>query len=81
MSGMLAPEVLVLGGSGTVGQGVVQALLEAGSPVLAVARDRARLAALRERHRDEPGLDVLAGSVATDATAAALVAEVAQRPR
>lgn len=81
MSGMLAPEVLVLGGSGTVGQGVVQALLEAGSPVLAVARDRARLAALRDRHRDEPGLDVLSGSVATDAAAAALVAEVAQRPR
>ncbi|MET7140344.1 SDR family oxidoreductase [Xanthomonas sp. PPL139] len=81
MSGMLAPEVLVLGGSGTVGQGVVQALLEAGSPVLAVARDRARLAALRDRHRDEPGLDVLCGSVATDAAAAALVAEVAQRPR
>ncbi|WP_267126207.1 NmrA family NAD(P)-binding protein, partial [Xanthomonas sacchari] len=48
MSGMLAPEVLVLGGSGTVGQGVVQALLEAGSPVLAVARDRARLTALHD---------------------------------
>ncbi|WP_196484393.1 NmrA family NAD(P)-binding protein, partial [Xanthomonas translucens] len=40
MSGTLDPEVLVLGGTGTIGRGVVGALLEAGSPVLAVARDR-----------------------------------------
>ena len=33
MNGMLTPEVLVLGGTGAVGQGVVGALLEAGSPV------------------------------------------------
>lgn len=40
MNGMLTPEVLVLGGTGAVGQGVVGALLEAGSPVLVVGRDR-----------------------------------------
>ncbi|UYB54386.1 SDR family NAD(P)-dependent oxidoreductase [Xanthomonas sp. AM6] len=78
---MLDPEVLVLGGTGTVGHGVVGALLEAGSPVLAVARDRGRLRALRERYSDEPALDVLQGSVANDAGAAALAALVAQRPR
>ncbi|HBZ46639.1 MAG TPA: aklaviketone reductase, partial [Stenotrophomonas sp.] len=36
MNGTLAPEVLVLGGTGSVGQGIVAALLEAGSPVLVV---------------------------------------------
>ena len=34
MSGILNPEVLVLGAGGTVGFGVVGALLEADSPVL-----------------------------------------------
>ena len=38
MNGILTPEVLVLGGTGAVGQGVVGALLEAGSPVLVVGR-------------------------------------------
>ncbi|MEE7566130.1 SDR family NAD(P)-dependent oxidoreductase, partial [Xanthomonas sp. Kuri4-3] len=32
MNGTLQPEVLVLGGTGTVGGGVVAALLESGSP-------------------------------------------------
>lgn len=81
MSGTLDPEVLVLGGTGNIGLGVVRALLEAGSPVLAVARDRGRLRALRDRYSDEPALDVLQGSVSNDATAAALAAAVAQRPR
>ncbi|AKK67505.1 SDR family NAD(P)-dependent oxidoreductase [Xanthomonas translucens] len=81
MSGTLDPEVLVLGGTGNIGLGVVRALLEAGSPVLAVARDRGRLRALRDRYSDEPALDVLQGSVCNDATAATLAAAVDQRPR
>ncbi len=81
MNGTLQPEVLVLGGTGTVGGGVVAALLEAGSPVLAAGRDDARLQALRARFADEPALETLQGSVADDAAAAALAARVAQRPR
>jgi len=81
MSGMLAPEVLVLGGSGVVGRGIVAALLEAGSPVLAAARDPDRLQQLRDGFADEPGLSILRGSVADDTSAAALAADVALRPR
>ncbi|WP_425605672.1 SDR family NAD(P)-dependent oxidoreductase [Pseudoxanthomonas daejeonensis] len=81
MSGMLSPETLVLGASGRVGSGVVAALLEAGSPVLAVGRDDSRLQALAQMHADEPALELLAGSVATDREAARLAAQVAERPR
>ncbi|AKC87892.1 SDR family NAD(P)-dependent oxidoreductase [Pseudoxanthomonas suwonensis] len=81
MSGMLAPEVLVLGASGRVGAGIVSALLEAGSPVLAVGRDPRRLEQLAARHADEPALEVLSGSVATERAAEQLAARVARRPR
>ncbi|KAF1696707.1 aklaviketone reductase [Pseudoxanthomonas jiangsuensis] len=81
MSGTLAPEVLVLGGSGRVGSGVVAALLEAGSPVLAVGRDQQKLEALAEAHADEPGLEILAGSVADDRSAARLAEAIVRRPR
>ncbi len=80
MSGMLQPEVLVLGGTGTVGAGIVAALLEAGSPVLVVGRDGTRLQALKQRF-DTPALDVLAGSVADDHSAAELAATIAERSR
>lgn len=81
MSGMLTPAVLVLGASGRVGAGVVAALLEAGSPVLAVGRDARRLQALAETHADEPGLELMAGSVAGDHEAAALARRVADHER
>jgi len=81
MNGTLAPEVLVLGGTGSVGQGIVAALLEAGSPVLVVGRDPGRLAALREQFADEPGLETLLGSLADDGSALALAERIAQRPR
>lgn len=81
MSGMLASEVLVLGGSGRVGSGVVAALLEAGSPVLAVGRDAGRLQRLAELHADEPGLEVMVGSVADEDAARHLARRLARRPR
>lgn len=81
MNGMLAPEVLVLGGTGNVGQGVVAALLEAGSPVLVVGRDPGRLAALRERFAEEPALETMLGSVADDSSARVMVERIADRPR
>jgi len=81
VNGILAPEVLVFGGTGAVGQGVVAALLEAGSPVLVVGRDPGRLAALRAQFADEPALDTLLGSVADDGSARALAQRIAARPQ
>ncbi|MEQ4574878.1 MAG: SDR family oxidoreductase [Gammaproteobacteria bacterium] len=81
MSGMLQPEVAVLGATGLVGGGVVQALLEAGSPVLAIGRSALRLKALKDRFADAPALDTMAGSVAGDAAAEALANRIADRSR
>jgi NAD(P)-dependent dehydrogenase (short-subunit alcohol dehydrogenase family) len=68
---MRAP-VLVLGATGVVGRGIVRAIVDAGVPVIAVARDPVGLSELAARH---PGADLvtLAGSVADDADSAALV--------
>ena len=55
----LTPGALVLGAGGNVGFGVVGALLEAGSPVLAVGREGPRMSALAEHFDDEPGLELL----------------------
>ncbi|HEY5972066.1 MAG TPA: SDR family oxidoreductase [Pseudoxanthomonas sp.] len=76
------PEVLVLGASGTVGFGVVGALLEAGSPVLAVARDGPRMKALAEHFADEPALELMiTGCITSDEDAANLVARLRERKR
>jgi NAD(P)-dependent dehydrogenase (short-subunit alcohol dehydrogenase family) len=71
----MKPAVLVLGATGTVGRGVVQAAVEAGWPVVAVARDSEALEQLRLQH---PGgqLRTLMGSVADDTSAAALVTDL-----
>ena len=82
MSGILNPEVLVLGAGGTVGFGVVGALLEAGSPVLAVGRDGQRMQALAEHFADEPALELMTiDSTGTDDDAARLVACLRKRKR
>jgi NAD(P)-dependent dehydrogenase (short-subunit alcohol dehydrogenase family) len=82
MSGTLNPEVVVLGASGTVGGGVVGALLEAGSPVLAIGRDGPRLRALAAHYADEPGLEMMAtGCILSDADSAQLVAQLRHRQR
>ncbi|NWF33574.1 SDR family oxidoreductase [Stenotrophomonas sp. SAM-B] len=81
MNGTLAPEVLVLGGTGSVGHGIVAALLEAGSPVLVVGRDPARLAALQEQFADEPGLEVLLGSLGDDGSARTVAERIGGRRR
>lgn len=65
------PPVLILGATGIVGRGVVRAAVEAGVPVIAVARDPVGLAELEARH-PEAELLTLAGSVADDADSAAL---------
>lgn len=81
MNGTVRPEVMVLGATGQVGFGIVGALLEAGSPVLAVGRDPAKLVKLATHFRDEPGLDVLAGSVASEEEATFLAAQLKGRQR
>jgi NAD(P)-dependent dehydrogenase (short-subunit alcohol dehydrogenase family) len=61
--------VLILGATGGIGRGVVAAAVQAGRPVIAVARNAAALLRLREIH---PGADivVLPASVGSDAGAA-----------
>ena len=82
MSGILTPEVLVLGAGGTVGFGVVGALLEAGSPVLALGRDGMRMQALAEHFADEPALELMTSDgISTDAAAANLVTQLRMRRR
>lgn len=82
MSGILNPEVLVLGAAGTVGSGVVGALLEVGSPVLALGRDGARMQALANCFADEPALELLdSGCIGNDQDASELVTRLRARPR
>lgn len=75
MIGTMKAPILVLGATGVVGRGIVRAVVDAGVPVIAVARDPAGLAELAARH---PGADLvtLAGSVAGDEDSAVLVEEL-----
>ena len=57
--------LVVLGATGSVGRGVVQAAVDASWPVIAVARDAAELKRLQERHADAH-ITVLAASIASD---------------
>jgi len=71
----MKPAVLVLGATGMIGRGAVQAAIEADWPVVAVARDSEALEQLRVQH-PQAQLRTLVGSVADDSGAAALVAEL-----
>ena len=57
--------VVVLGATGGVGRGVVEAALATGRPVIAVARDKAGLQCLRGKFPDAD-LSVVPGSVSSD---------------
>lgn len=57
--------LVVLGATGSIGRGVVQAAVDAGWPVIAVARDPAELKRLQERHAGAH-LTLLAASIASD---------------
>lgn len=82
MSSQAHPQALVLGASGTVGFGVVGALLEVGSPVLAVGRDGPRMRALSEHFAEEPGLELMhSGCIFSDDDAARLVKTLRDRGR
>lgn len=69
----MKPAILVLGATGTIGRGVVQAAVAASWPVVAVARDDVALQELR-RHYPKAQLQTLAASVSDDVSAEALVA-------
>ena len=73
--GTITPVILVLGAGGDIGRGVVQALLDAGRPVLAVDADAVALEALRRQHPRAP-LTTLVAAIASDADAARLGASV-----
>lgn len=64
--------ILIIGAAGDVGQGLVAQFLAAGHRVLAVGRNAQRLEDLRNRFTDEAPLEVLAGDIANETTAAAL---------
>lgn len=65
--------VVVLGATGVIGRGVVQAVLEAGRPVVAVALERRQLEHLQASHRDAD-IVTLAGSITSDADSTQLAA-------
>jgi len=67
---MKAP-LVVLGATGGVGRGVVQAAIDSGRPVIAVARSSSELKALKAGH-PQADLTVVTGSVANDAAGAKL---------
>ena len=76
-------KIVVIGATGDVGRGIVAELLPAGHQVVAVARDAGRLAALVAEFAlaapaagDSATLSTLVGSVATDASAAELLAAI-----
>jgi NAD(P)-dependent dehydrogenase (short-subunit alcohol dehydrogenase family) len=79
MSGMIAaghiPTALVLGAHTAAGAGVVGALIEAGSPVLAIGERGEYLDALAECYRDESQLTLLPREDRIDETSARLLAD------
>lgn len=84
MSGMISkgrtPSALVLGAHTAAGAGVVGALVEAGSPVLAVGEAGHYMATLAEAYRDDPHLELLDwGRLIDEDGARALADEVRAR--
>ncbi|HEY5804722.1 MAG TPA: SDR family oxidoreductase [Lysobacter sp.] len=72
--------VVVLGATGGVGRGVVEAALAAGRPVIAVARDKAGLQCLKAHHA-KADLSVLPGSISSDADGERLAKALAKLGR
>lgn len=72
MSGTIRPALLVVGATGRVGRGVVAAAVAAGHPVIAAARSRSRLRALRDAHA-HADISLVAKTIAADEDAACLV--------
>ena len=73
--GTIAPAVVVLGATGRAGHGVVEALVDAGRPVVAVADDAVALQALAAAH-PAAALRTLPARIASDADAALLASRL-----
>src|SRR3712207_3179705 len=71
--------ILIIGAAGDVGQGLVAQFLGAGHRVLALGRNVQRLEALRDRFGSNARLEMLAGDIANESTAAALRDAVIER--
>lgn len=68
--------LLIIGASGDVGQGIVDAALKSGRTVIAAARSKEKLAALP--NADDENLHIITGSVASEDDALALWNEAAK---
>lgn len=66
MKGTIKPSVLVLDASGTIGAGIVSALLASKLNVIAVGADQERLDQLSQCPGRQPNLDLLHASLADD---------------
>ncbi|MDY0012566.1 MAG: SDR family oxidoreductase [Rhodocyclaceae bacterium] len=72
----MAKDIVVIGATGDVGQGIVDQLLRAGYRVIAAGRSVERLERLRSRLAGVGVLEVVAGSVEDEDAAASLVEQV-----
>lgn len=68
--------VLVIGGTGDVGQGIVAVLAKAGHRVIAASRNEERLRGLEQRLGFPAALRTAEGSVESEGTAAALLSTI-----
>ncbi|HXQ25082.1 MAG TPA: SDR family oxidoreductase [Candidatus Acidoferrales bacterium] len=73
------PNVLVIGATGDVGQGIVSALLKANYRVIAASRGEDRLRALAHRLGSPASLRAIKGSVESEGTAAVLLEKIRER--
>ncbi len=64
--GARAETVCVLGASGMVGNAIVRELLAGGYRVVAVSRDKNKLASIRETYRNAGAIETLQGDVSSD---------------
>lgn len=71
-----ASRIAVVGATGGLGSGVVRAALDAGSDVVAIARDGARLADLKTKLGEPAALTLVRGSLTTEEEATRLAADV-----
>jgi NAD(P)-dependent dehydrogenase (short-subunit alcohol dehydrogenase family) len=71
-------QVLILGGSGDVGNGATMELLKAGYSVIASSRGGAKAEALQERYKNEK-FELVEGSLSDEREATALLAAVRKR--
>jgi NAD(P)-dependent dehydrogenase (short-subunit alcohol dehydrogenase family) len=76
----MKPALILLGATGGLGRGVVRAAVEAGRPLVAVARDGGALVRLRDEH-PQADISVIDAGIASDGDAARLAARLRELDR